>query len=155
MPGKTHPRWFEKCMSQVDSLLPYTIALTLITYITRRKMVVILALRILPSAVRIYHEAVMDARKDKRATCFHLGSITMHTAQKTGRTSCNTGETRKRDQENYGKEEAWPAWTFPRATTRADAPLQRSSPRGWKSRQLFTPPVFSGSCTHAASWAAS
>merc|ERR1712196_165582 len=52
-----------------------------------------------PSAVGIYHEAVMDARKEKRAACFRLDLITMHTERTTGRTSCSTGrrenETKK------------------------------------------------------------
>jgi len=42
------------------------------------KTVQILALRILPSAVGVYHEAVTDARKETRAACFRLDSITMH-----------------------------------------------------------------------------
>merc|ERR1711998_463833 len=98
----------------------------------------------------------MDARKKKDAACFHLdlSLITMHTERTTGRTSCSTRQARKRDQEKL--------WKI-RSVARVDFPARDhewqmhrwSSPKGWKSRQRFTPPAFCGSCTRAASWAAS
>jgi len=155
MPRKAHPRWFENaCRKSIASsrtlLRSLSLQISLRGKCCRSSLCASSRLR---SACTMKLSRTLGRRNAQpvsvwiRSLCTPSGQQAAQIAVR-GRQENET----KKSMENRKRGSRGLSRARPRG---AEAPLQWSSPISWNSRQLFTPPVFSGSCTRAASLAAS